>query len=313
MQIEGGLFLGVDGGGTSTQGILIDSKDNILGKSYTQSSNWNSVGEIKAKEALVDCINNTLINAKKEISDVSAICLALAGVDRPNDIEMVQGWMKETYTNTKVYIMNDAIAALASGTRGKLEGIVVISGTGTICYGVLNGKKSRSSGWGPLFYDIGSGYNLGVRILKAVSFANDGRGEYTSLLPALLEHLKIDDCAQLIPWAYTSLEWSRIASISFLCQQEALKGDKIATKILNKVTNSLAESVFPVHENLQFGDEFTIVLAGTVFTHQGSLIGAKVKEILQKKYPKSNIIFPQIDESHAAALLAKSQLELEDK
>ena len=62
------------------------------------------------------------------------------------------------------------------------------------------------------------------------------------------------------------------------------KKKKITSKtIIIQVTKALAESVTPVKEKLGFGDQFTIVLAGSVFTHQGSEIGSRVKELLEKK------------------------------
>ena len=146
--------------------------------------------------------------------------------------------------------------------------------------------------------------------MKAVAFAHDGRGPKTSLLPALLEHLKMKDASELISWAYTSLEWSRISAVSFICQQEALKGDQVAIKIINKVCQGLADSVQPVVSQLEISSKFPIVLAGSVFTHEGSVIGKNVKEILSNKYPNANVIFPVIDECLAAALLAKNQFNL---
>eukprot|EP01091_Cochliopodium_minus_P002040 TRINITY_DN11958_c0_g1_i1.p1 TRINITY_DN11958_c0_g1~~TRINITY_DN11958_c0_g1_i1.p1 ORF type:complete len:322 (+),score=75.17 TRINITY_DN11958_c0_g1_i1:16-981(+) len=306
------LYIGIDGGGTSTNGTIINKNGIVLGEESTSSSNWNSVGEEKARKTLEECITKTLNIANKKKSDTKAICLSLAGVDRPNEIIKVKSWMEEYFENKiKIYIFNDAIAALASGTKGILEGIVLISGTGTIAYGVKGSKKTRTSGFGPLF-DIGSGYYIGSRILRAVAFASDGRGPKTSLLPALLDHLKFKDTSELIPWAYKSLEWSRIASVSFLCQQEALKGDIISKKIIEKVSKYLAESVYPVKERLEFDENFTIVLAGSILTHEGSLIGSKVKDILKEKFTKAHITFPIVHPSLAAAMLAKNQTELEE-
>ena len=153
--------------------MIIDSNENILGQYETVSSNPNSVGDEKAKSVLIECINKTLEESKRKIENgkkkkkkffgkkingkkitVKAICLALAGVDRPKDIEKVYNWISEAFPNKKIFIFNDAFAALASGTKGDLNGVVIISGTGSICYGIWNGKKARSSGFGPLFFDV---------------------------------------------------------------------------------------------------------------------------------------------------------------
>lgn len=56
----------------------------------------------------------------------------------------------------KLYVQNDAVAALASGTMGKLHGCVLIAGTGCISYGFAeDGREARASGAGPVLGDWG--------------------------------------------------------------------------------------------------------------------------------------------------------------
>lgn len=59
-------------------------------------------------------------------------------------------------TQVKLYVRNDAVAALASGTMGKLHGCVLIAGTGTIAYGFTeDGREARAAGAGPVLGDWG--------------------------------------------------------------------------------------------------------------------------------------------------------------
>lgn len=58
--------------------------------------------------------------------------------------------------SVKFYVENDAVAAMASGTMGKLHGCVLIAGTGTIAYGFTeDGKEARAAGAGPVLGDWG--------------------------------------------------------------------------------------------------------------------------------------------------------------
>lgn len=58
--------------------------------------------------------------------------------------------------NVKIYVQNDAVVALASGTMGRLHGCVLIAGTGCIAYGFTeDGKEARSAGVGPVLGDWG--------------------------------------------------------------------------------------------------------------------------------------------------------------
>jgi N-acetylglucosamine kinase-like BadF-type ATPase len=59
-------------------------------------------------------------------------------------------------THVKLYVQNDAVAALSSGTMGKLHGCVLIAGTGTIAFGFTeDGRQARAAGAGPVLGDWG--------------------------------------------------------------------------------------------------------------------------------------------------------------
>jgi N-acetylglucosamine kinase-like BadF-type ATPase len=59
-------------------------------------------------------------------------------------------------SHVKLFVENDAVAALASGTMGKLHGCVLIAGTGTIAYGFTSdGREARAAGAGPVLGDWG--------------------------------------------------------------------------------------------------------------------------------------------------------------
>lgn len=62
------------------------------------------------------------------------------------------------------------MAALASGTMGKLHGCVLIAGTGTIAYGFTeDGRKARAAGAGPVLGDWG---RLVVFFSNIIFFSN---------------------------------------------------------------------------------------------------------------------------------------------
>lgn len=64
-------------------------------------------------------------------------------------------------SHVKLYVRNDAAAALASGTMGKLSGCVLIAGTGSIAYGFTDdGREARAAGAGPILGDWGRSLSL---------------------------------------------------------------------------------------------------------------------------------------------------------
>ena len=125
----------------------------------------------------------------------AAICLGIAGVDRPNDAAVVRGIMKRIGFKARVLIVNDALIALETGAPGQ-PGVVIISGTGSIAYGRnAAGEAARSGGWGYVLGDEGSGYWIGRAALRAVLREADHRGPATALTPMLLDHFGVPAAA----------------------------------------------------------------------------------------------------------------------
>ncbi|GAB2280891.1 hypothetical protein Dimus_015512 [Dionaea muscipula] len=166
------VILGVDGGATSTVCVcmpllllpsplsnhdLSDETLPVLSRAISGCSNHNSVGEAAARDTLEQVIAESLLKSGSTRGDVQAICLGVSGVNQPKDQERILNWLRHIFPSfVKLYVYNDAVAALASGTMGKLHGCVLISGTGSISYGFTeDGQEVRAGGGGPVLGDWG--------------------------------------------------------------------------------------------------------------------------------------------------------------
>ncbi|THG11443.1 hypothetical protein TEA_025669 [Camellia sinensis var. sinensis] len=165
---------------------------------------------------------------------------------------------------------NDAVAALASGTMGKLHGCVLIAGTGTIAYGFTeDGREARAAGAGPILGDWGSGYGVAAQALTAVVRAHDGRGPLTMLTRGILQSLELSSPDELIGWTYADPSWARIAALVPVVVSCAEAGDQVANKILLDAVQELASSVKAVVQRLGLSGEdgknsFPLVMVGGV-------------------------------------------------
>lgn len=204
---------------------------------------------------------------------------------------------------------NDGVLALTSGTEGKLHGIVIISGTGSIAVGFHEKKgkvQYRASGWGPLLGEYGGGALMGNDCLIAVAREADGRGPKTLLTSLVLEKLALEKPEDLIAWRYADASFARPATIAPLLYQAAAQNDAVALQILDSNINALCESIQSVHRRLEFaeGEEVVIVAAGGNFTHEGSILFDGFKTEIVKRIPSAKVILPVIDPAMAAALLS---------
>ncbi len=156
-----GYFLGIDGGGTKTVCVLMDGTANVLGRGEAGASNYQSVGLERAGLSIYDAIAEALKNFYSGLNavEVEGICLGLAGAGRPEDVEVLQGLLKDlqgkkelpviwNLKESSTIICNDCEIALTGGV-GEPVGVVAIAGTGAICYGRnRKGVTKRASGWG---------------------------------------------------------------------------------------------------------------------------------------------------------------------
>lgn len=310
------LVVGLDGGGTKTAAVVVDAATlppatpgaaaqiPLLGRAQAGSTNWNSVGLETAHANWRDVIEQAVAAAGAALTDVAAIGIGMSGVDRPYDRAQVQQWLDDLLPGVPAQIVNDAVIALAAGTAGELFGMVVISGTGMIALGYNRaGERVRAGGWGALLGDGGSGYALGAAILRAVTWAADGRGPETSLLPAVLDFLHLEQPDQLVRWAYDDIAWARFAQLAPLASRCAEKGDPAALAIVEQGAADLALAVETVARRLGLAETaFPLVTAGNNL-RPGRLLDS-LKQRLQTRLTHAQIVQPQVEPVVGAALLA---------
>ena len=307
------IVLGLDGGGTKTVCVAVPNEP-LLGKDAADvvplarvevgSTNRNSVGAEQAHVHLEQAVEQTLQAAGRERADVDAICLGMSGVDRPEDLSLMNGWLQEMLPGVPAFIYNDAVIALASGTRGQLYGVVLISGTGMIAMGFnRSGERRRAGGGGALLGDGGSGYAIGAGVLRAVTWAADGRSPQTTLTELTLRHLNMQRVQQLVRWTYDDISWRRIAQLAPLALHAANAGDPAAVSIVRNAATELALAAESVARRLRIlSTPFPLVLAGGIL--RSGILADRLQERFRRTLPNATIVHPAVEPTIGAAMLA---------
>ncbi|HEY7056356.1 MAG TPA: BadF/BadG/BcrA/BcrD ATPase family protein, partial [Vicinamibacterales bacterium] len=258
------FVLGIDAGGTKTVCQLANERGEVLAEARRGGANLQASGELEVEKVLHDVMQEAI--GDREIAP-AAICLGIAGVDRPEDGRVVSGIMKRIGSKARVLVVNDALVALEAGAPNQ-AGVVVIAGTGSIAYG-RNGRNeaARAGGWGYVLGDEGSGYWIGRAALRAVLREADRRGPKTRLTSLLLQYFQIERAQDLIHEVYHgTLRPSAIAALA-QCVHTAFKdGDSVAIGILRGSADELESSALSVARRLDLvGTAFPFVLAGGMF------------------------------------------------
>ncbi|CAI5476392.1 unnamed protein product [Closterium sp. Yama58-4] len=199
--------------------------------------------------------------------------------------------------------------AVEGSVDGSSGGVVVISGTGTIAYGIAaDGREARASGGGPLLGDKGSGYAMSCEALAAVLRAWDGRGRVTALTEAVLGHAGLSSPSELISWAYSDPAWARIAALFPCVRACAAAGDAAAMAVITDGVEEMALSAHAVACRLGFPESrqpFLIVTAGGVLTDSAPPnIPRMFDHQIRMLLPSAVVKPPQVEAALGAALLA---------
>ena len=298
------IFLGIDGGGTNTVGLLADQAGRILAKAEAGASNYHAVGEEQTKRVLANVTSQLIADANAALESV-ACCLGLAGVASPVDRKVIGRICDEIGLPENRILTHDARIALVGGAE-ELSGVIIIAGTGSIVYGTdTAGREAEAGGWGHLLGDEGSGYDIARRALQAVSRAADGRGVPTQLSALMLDALEFSHPRNLIPWMH-SVGKDKVAQLAGVVFDAANANDSVAHGILDDAADELALAARVVIDKLGFSQPFDLVLSGGIFSHQPTF-AASLRSRLQGLAPDARVCLPKHEPAYGAVILGMSK------
>jgi N-acetylglucosamine kinase-like BadF-type ATPase len=301
------IWLGIDGGGTGTRAILVESSGRVIGQGEASSSNYHNVGLELAIANIVTATRAAWTDAGMAFREVSGAFLGCAGVKADVDIDRMRAAAEHARLapTGRIVVANDLHNALAGGLNGA-PGIALIAGTGTNCLGRdVNGQTYMCGGWGWLIDDEGGGFGLVIAAMKAVARAADGRGETTALTEPLLEFLGITEPNEILARLYVD-KWTPGELAAFaprIMQLASNNGDAVAIAILEAGASALADLVATTASHLNFADGADVVVLGgcarSAFPYQ-----PLVETAIRARNPFLRIVEPQFSPTHGAALNA---------
>lgn len=235
------LFLGVDGGQTSTRVVLGDSAGKIV--AVTSGGPSNHTEEPGGPERLRQVVESTVAEALSSLRLASdsfsfaAACLGMTG-----EIEIKRRVIEQTVRASRLSVVHDSVNALAGGTGGR-AGLIVIAGTGSVALGKDDqGREIRAGGWGHLFGDEGSAYWIGREAVRALLAEHEATGGQTILTPMLSSRFGFGSPYELMNRYYAgSLSRQHLAGLATYVDEASEAGDRVAEQILTHAGRDLAK------------------------------------------------------------------------
>ncbi|MFC0214076.1 N-acetylglucosamine kinase [Paenibacillus chartarius] len=306
--------IGIDGGGTKTEIAALTLDGEQLAGFTGGASNAFAVGFDRALSEIIRLLERLWLESPLQPEACAGLGVGLAGVDREEDkrkwSDALTGWLRQRgAADAIVAISNDAETALF-GSVGKREGIVAISGTGSILYGITpEGRKLRVGGWGHLLGDAGSGYMIGLRTLQAVMHSYDGMRPATLMSEKALSSVGLSEPQQLKDYVYAPERSKQdIAAFARYCIESSLLGDSAAIRLLTAEAVALAEQASAlIRKDASFAAA-ELVLAGSIFAHS-ALFRQAFEAELHKSWPKVRTTLMRCSAAYGAARLAAKDAE----
>lgn len=267
------LYIGVDGGGTHTRAVAMDTSGKILGTGVSSGSNPNNIGFQKASNSILDAIEGT----RCHLTEHTSICMGIAGLATEQQREELRYQLISSLPHlekAKLHLTHDLDIAHHAAFHGK-PGMILIAGTGSACFARNSeGKTFRASGRDFHYEDPGSGYAIGKRAIDSkLILSTDSRQSIAALAPRVIEL--------------------------------AADGDLKALDVLRHEAEHIAKLAKLVYHDFAEKEQFpTLALSGSILKTE-SLYRYTVLFELQSAFPGIEIIDIKSSPEEAAAELAK--------
>jgi N-acetylglucosamine kinase-like BadF-type ATPase len=251
--------------------------------------------------------------APEGVWPLAAAAVGASGIEHGSGVQELGMELAATtlgLSRERLVVTGDERTALA-GAFPQGEGIVVISGTGTIALGRNRaGDHHRCAGWGWLLDGAGSAMDIGRDALSLSLRMADGRHPDDPLRQALWQALGLGLEDPQSPQQIKTLVVrpsfgpAGFAALAPVVEHQAAAGNSIALEILRRHGEALVEMVVAVATHLALPAPTVCALGGAI-THLGHLREAFI-QALADALPQSQWVNPAGDGCDGALTLAAS-------
>ena len=311
------MYLGVDGGGTKTALCLVDEGGHVAAQTQAPSCYYFKEGIELVGRVLQRGIDEVCEQASITTAEIRHAFFGLPTYGEVSgDMPTLDAVPGEILGHSRYACDNDTVCGWA-GSLGGVDGINVVSGTGSITYGERLGRGARVGGWGDLFGDEGSAYWISIKGLNAFTRMSDGRLPVGPLHEALCTHLELAADLDLVDVVLNRWQGGRseIAALSRIVAEAAETGDECAARILSEAADELARLVDTTRRTLNFGPEEKVPVSysGGVFSVRSIVegFGSALEDLHDGYELRKPLYSPVMGAAIYAARLAGESLDTE--
>ena len=290
-------ILGLEGGGTKTTWAVLTPKGKVLAQGTAGPGNTLLLSD--------PALDKLFKEIRREVGErIVAIGGAFAGCQLPSEKARVEKILRRVWPQAGVVrVMEDTRSVLAAAF-GDGPGIVVIAGTGSNVAGQKSARDpiEKAGGWGHLFSDGGSAYDIARLALQCVYTQYDATKKVGILGREFLAAAGKDSLEELVPFLLQDTSKTTVAGWARCVFSAAQKGDRIASLVLDQGAAELADRVQYVTRRLGLL-RARVALTGGLFEKQPDYV-RRFKAALRHVRPGAAPFLLEVPGVFGAARLA---------
>jgi N-acetylmuramic acid 6-phosphate etherase len=289
-------ILGIEGGGTQTTWALF-AADQMTARGEAGPGNTLLLDDA-ALERLFREIR------RKAGTRIEAIGAAFAGCQLAPEQKRVEKILRRVWPQVRaVRVMEDTRSVLVAAF-GEGPGIVVIAGTGSNVAGQKSSDApvEKVGGWGHLFSDHGSAYDLARRGLECAFDRYDEHKKISLLAQEYLTATGKTSLEELVPFVLRDTNKTVVAQWARCVFSAAQKGDRDARRLLDEAVLALAKRVASLARRLKLRRPH-VALTGGLFQNQPGY-RIRFQRALRRTCPQAKAFLLTVPGTFGAARLA---------
>jgi glucosamine kinase len=263
--------IGVDGGGTKTEGVLVNAAGNVAAIHVGAGSNPSLVGAERARSVVAATLDSlraqagglAAVDGAKPVIEATLLCMA----GSPSHWQEFACGLKDF---GRVTTVDDSGPVLELATHGQ-PGLVLHAGTGSfVAARGPAGTVHYAGGLGWRLGDPGSGYDIGRRGIARGLLDLQAGMTTTKLGQAVCQHMGLDNGAAITRRLYQDADAAeRISTFAPVVLQLATAGNPAATQVVVSSAVELLDVAVRLGEQLfseSMLDRIAAGLSGPILT-----------------------------------------------
>lgn len=289
--MERKYYIAADGGGTKLKIILYDDEYRIVKTQKSEGVNENRKSADLIKNEVRLAVERLLRDTGVEV--IECLTASIAG---RNDI--LYDAIIELCNIKEYRKYNEGESVLMAA--GLKYGVVAQAGTGSDVFVFQPDYKDIEGGLGYILGDEGSGYDIGLKSIKAAIASYEERGQKTLLQPLIFDYFNINEPRDIIKQTLDENELKKkIAAVTYVTEKAAKQGDRVAIDIYKNAGKELAEQTVCAikrfcKKNGKNSTEGKIIASGGVW-HGFDEMYKTFKSTIKKEFPTAVTVRPTFE------------------